>query len=92
MTAPNPVLTTLRYFRDEYQDHINHKKCTARQCKALLTYSINDKCRGCTLCLKKCPANAIAGETRKVHAIDMAKCVKCGQCAEVCKFGAVEVE
>jgi NADH-quinone oxidoreductase subunit F len=92
MTAPNPVLTTLRYFRSEYEDHILKKKCSAKQCKALLAYSINAQCRGCTLCLKKCPAGAISGEARTVHTIDKATCTKCGLCAEVCKFGAVEVE
>jgi NADH-quinone oxidoreductase subunit F len=90
-TAPNPVLTTLRYFRGEYEDHIKHKKCTAGQCKPLLTYTINEKCTGCTLCAKKCPAGAIGGERKKRHAVDMEKCVKCGKCGEVCKFDAVEV-
>jgi len=91
-TAPNPVLTTLRYFRNEYEDHILNKKCTAHQCKPLLTYSISDKCTGCTLCSRKCPVNAIAGEVKKLHTIDLEKCTKCGKCNEVCRFGAVEVD
>ena len=92
-TAPNPVLTTLRYFMNEYEDHINYKKCTAHQCKSLLTYTINkEKCTGCTLCAKKCPNNAILGEVKKAHNIDMAKCIRCGKCAEVCRFNAVIVD
>ncbi|MCL2487174.1 MAG: NADH-quinone oxidoreductase subunit NuoF [Oscillospiraceae bacterium] len=93
MTAPNPVLTTLRYFRNEYEDHIHNKKCTAHQCKPLLTYAIDpEKCTGCTLCARKCPGKAIAGEVKKVHVIDMDKCTKCGKCSEVCRFGAVVVD
>ena len=92
-TAPNPVLTTLRYFQNEYEDHIKHKKCTAHQCKALLTYSIaDDKCTGCTLCSRKCPTAAISGELKKPHSIDNEKCTKCGKCAEICRFSAVAVD
>ena len=91
-TAPNPVLTTIRYFRNEYEDHISRKKCTARQCKQLLTYIIDtDKCSGCTLCARKCPSGAIFGEVKKPHGIEQSKCVKCGKCVSVCKFSAVAV-
>ena len=93
ITAPNPVLTTIRYFRNEYEDHIKNKKCTAHQCKPLLTYSIDgEKCTGCTLCSKKCPVSAITGEVKKAHEVNHDKCIKCGKCAEVCRFGAVTVD
>lgn len=92
-TAPNPVLTTLRYFKDEYIAHIRDKKCPAKQCKSLISYSIlEDKCTGCTACARKCPTNAIAGEVKKVHRIDQEKCIKCGNCAITCKFGAINIE
>ena len=89
-TAPNPVLTTLKYFRNEYEDHIYNKKCTAGSCKALITYNITDACVGCTLCSKKCPVEAISGSVKKKHMIDQDKCIKCGKCLETCKFGAIE--
>jgi NADH-quinone oxidoreductase subunit F len=88
-TAPNPVLTTLKYFRNEYEDHIYNHKCTAHSCKALITFTSTDKCVGCTLCAKNCPTQAITGEVKKQHVIDQEKCIKCGKCEEVCKFGAV---
>ena len=92
-TAPNPVLTTIRYFRDEYEAHIGEKRCPAHACTALLSYKIDpDKCRGCTLCAKKCPVSAISGELKTAHTVDSAVCIKCGACKSSCKFGAVYVE
>lgn len=88
-TAPNPVLTTIRYFRNEYEDHIYNHKCTAKSCKALIEFSITDACKGCTLCSKKCPVGAISGEVKGKHVIDHDKCIKCGKCEETCKFGAI---
>ena len=89
-TAPNPVLSTLHYFRDEYVAHVVDKKCPAGVCKALLSYEIDPaKCKGCTLCSRICPASAISGEVKKVHTIDKQKCVKCGACMEKCRFGAI---
>ena len=92
-TAPNPVLTTLKYFKNEYVEHIVDKKCAAHECTNLLRYEINaDLCRGCTLCSKKCPVGAISGTVKNPHTIDMDKCIKCGNCKTVCKFNAVEVK
>ena len=89
-TAPNPVLSTLRYFRDEYVAHVVEKRCPAGVCKALLNYSIlPDKCKGCTACARKCPVGAISGTVKEPHVIDTAKCIKCGACMETCKFGAI---
>ena len=92
-TAPNPALTTIRYFRDEYEAHIKDKRCPAKVCKALITYGIlEDKCTGCTLCARNCPAKAIEGERKEVHLIVQDKCIKCGICHDVCRFDAVRVE
>ena len=89
-TAPNPVLSTLKYYRHEYEAHIYEKRCPAGQCKALLSYKIDpSKCKGCTLCARNCPANCISGKVREPHVIDNDKCLKCGTCMEKCKFGAI---
>jgi NADH-quinone oxidoreductase subunit F len=88
-TAPNPVLSTLRYFRDEYDAHVKDKNCPAGECTDLLNYRITDKCVGCTVCAAKCPVKAISGERRHQHKIDSAKCIKCGVCVTSCKFKAI---
>jgi len=91
-TAPNPVLTTIRYFRDEYEEHINRRRCSALACKDLVAYYVlPDKCQGCGICLRECPAEAISGGKRMIHVIDQSKCIKCGNCLDVCppKFSAV---
>lgn len=91
-TAPNPVLSTIRYFRNEYEAHINEHRCPACDCTELLTFEIDsDKCTGCTLCKRKCPVDAIAGDVKKPHLIDNEKCIKCGKCKQVCRFDAVKV-
>ena len=92
-TAPNPVLTTIKHFRDEYEAHIKEHRCPAGECKSLITYSIDaDKCTGCTLCFRNCPVDAITGERKKTHKIDVEACIKCGMCNTVCRFDAVRVE
>lgn len=89
-TAPNPVLTTIRYFRDEYEAHINHKKCPAKVCRPLLTYKVDEeKCTGCMVCLKNCPVKAITGERKQVHHINQDICTKCGVCYSKCKFESI---
>jgi Na+-translocating ferredoxin:NAD+ oxidoreductase RNF subunit RnfB len=91
-SAPNPVLSTLRYFRDEYLEHIRDRRCRAGVCRALVTYSIlSEACDGCAACKRACPTGAIEGEVRKAHSILYAKCIKCGICVETCTRGAVEV-
>jgi len=92
-TAPNPVLTTIKYFRHEYEAHIYDKKCPAKQCKSLITYEIiPEKCTGCGLCLRNCPVEAISGEKKRAHIINQEKCIKCGICYDSCKFSAIKVE
>ncbi len=89
-TAPNPVLSTLKYFRDEYEAHVVEKRCPAGVCKDLLTYEIDaEKCKGCTLCARQCPVGAITGVVKQPHVIDKSKCIKCGACMEKCRFGAI---
>jgi len=91
-TAPNTVLSTLRYFRDEYEAHVREKKCPGGVCKDLIQYFIlEDKCTGCGACLKLCPQQAIRGEPKKLHIIDSAKCVRCGICRDACPFEAITV-
>jgi NADH-quinone oxidoreductase subunit F len=90
--APNPVLTTLKYFPEEYEAHIKDKKCTAKVCKPLIKFEIlKGACCGCGACAKGCPSKAISGEKKKTHSIDSDKCTRCGLCREVCKFSAIDV-
>ena len=91
-TAPNPVLSTLRYFRDEYVAHVVDKKCPAHVCKKLSSYVITDKCIGCSLCSRKCPVNAISGVVKQKFVIDQSTCIKCGACVDSCKFKAIVKE
>ena len=91
-TAPNPVLTTLKYFRLEYEAHIKEKRCPSLACRNLLTYSIDQAlCTGCMLCAKKCPVSAVSGEKKMPHTIDQSRCTKCGLCASLCKVKAIGV-
>jgi ferredoxin len=92
-TAANPVLSTLRYFKDEYTSHIQDKKCPAGVCKDLIIYSVIDEnCTGCLACKKVCPSDAVSGELKEIHSIDKEKCIKCGACFEACNFDAIKVE
>ena len=88
-TAPNPVLSTIRFFREEYESHIRDHKCPAHHCRDLLEYVIGQDCRGCTACVKSCPVGAITGEPKAVHQINRDKCIKCGACMAKCRFGAI---
>jgi ferredoxin len=91
-TAPNPVLTTIKYFRHEYEAHINEKRCPAAACKNLITYEIiPENCTGCHACFKVCPVEAISGEKKEPHIIDQSKCIKCGMCISTCRFDAINV-
>lgn len=89
-SAPNPTLSTIKKFEQEYINHITHKKCSSGKCKHLISFSITDKCIGCTACARKCPVNCITGERKERHVIDQAKCIKCGECESTCKFNAIE--
>jgi NADH-quinone oxidoreductase subunit F len=91
-TAPNPVLTTLKYFREEYEEHIREKRCRARQCRALIRYRVvPETCTGCLACAKACPTQAAVGERKKAHTILQEKCIQCGLCFQACRFDAIEV-
>ncbi len=92
-TAPNPVLSTIKYFRNEYEAHINDKKCPAKHCKDLLTFTIiEDKCTGCTICARKCPVDAISGKLKEVHHINQDLCTQCGECFKACRFKAILID
>ena len=88
-SAPNPTLSTIEKFEQEYIDHIHAKRCVAGKCKKLITFTITEKCIGCGACARQCPANCIAGERKQRHFIDQTKCLKCGACESTCKFNAI---
>ena len=89
-TAANPVLSTIRYFREEYEEHIKERRCPAKVCRGLFSYEIDpEACKGCGICIKNCPVDAISGERRKPHVIDQEKCTKCGTCLDKCPFTSV---
>lgn len=90
-TAMNPVLSTLKFFRDEYMEHVHNKRCPAGVCKELITYEITDACTGCMVCKKRCPESCITGDKKQLHVIDNDKCIKCGICKDVCKYDAVRI-
>jgi NADP-reducing hydrogenase subunit HndC len=89
-TSPNPVLSTIETFEEEYLEHINDKKCRAGACAALTSYVINDKCIGCTLCARNCPVNCISGTVKEKHTVNQDDCIKCGVCYDACKFSAID--
>jgi len=91
-SAPNPVLSTIRFFRDEYEEHIRDKRCRAGVCKALTKFVIDESCIGCGKCIPVCPTDAITGELKKVHVLDQDKCIVCGSCVEICPVDAIVVE
>jgi NADH-quinone oxidoreductase subunit F len=92
-SAPNPVLTTIKYFRNEYEEHIRSKHCPAKQCRNLLRYVIDPEvCTGCTACARHCPTSCISGRLKQPHSIDSDKCIRCGMCVSRCKFGAISAE
>ena len=89
-TAPNPVLTTIQYFKEEYEEHIHDMKCRAGACKNLVSFEVNpETCKGCGACLRACPVEAIAGEKKQPHAIDQELCIRCGSCVDTCKFDSI---
>ena len=88
-TAPNPVLSTMKHFNDEYEAHVLDKKCPAGVCNGLLSYTITEGCKGCTICMKKCPVGAISGRIKEKHRIDSEKCIKCGACVDICPAKAI---
>ena len=90
-SAPNPILSTLKYFEDEYLSHVKDKKCICKKCKNLISYEIDEKkCVGCGMCKRNCPVSCITGDIKKVHTIDKSRCIRCGTCFEVCRFNAVK--